>query len=259
MIMSELKDIQTQFFNSVFSKDSEIFSQISSNNADERFKVYKDTIFINLVEGLAGLYPGVWELLGGECADNAAYRFLHEFKNLPNSGCLYDWGSNFPEFLGSLTELRSLPYIKDYAEYELVKREAYISTLAESTASIETLMEVTSSEKESDIELELIPSLRLFSSKHPIDEIEEVVGGAGAGVVGLDKHYRYGIICKKRGNVISYWVSKELWDFTYILKNSKKNNLEKAAENTQTSSETSIATALSFLFGNNLVHKIHKN
>jgi len=124
-IVTMLEQLQNSFRTSVLQQDTQDLSPFSSPFSAERLTVYRRSVYDNLKDSLRIVYPGVWKLLGDDCANSIAYALIRSMKQLPTSGCLDDWDSGFPEFIASVPELRSLPYLRAYAEFEWAKHLSY--------------------------------------------------------------------------------------------------------------------------------------
>lgn len=182
--MPTLNDIQEQFLKCVFNQDHNLLEAISSSNADSRVNIYRNTVFNGLCHALSVIYPGVWKLLGKECADNAALMFCHTLKNLPTDGCLDRWGKKFATFLGSIPTFATLPYLEDYAWYEFLWHQAYCG---------------------------YGKSVYYFKSKFAIDEIQELLDNPDSTTLDLSTKPSYAIIMRPEQKVLTLWVTPEKW------------------------------------------------
>ncbi|HFE6167594.1 TPA: DNA-binding domain-containing protein, partial [Legionella pneumophila] len=77
--MHELLKLQESFYRNIFKKDVDL-SFISSDFSQERLDVYRQTIFENMINALRITYPGVWKLIGNECANSVAYTYCKKDK-----------------------------------------------------------------------------------------------------------------------------------------------------------------------------------
>jgi hypothetical protein len=106
--MKTLETVQNDFYKAIFQKKSNHADFVSSSHPSERLAIYKHTIFETLRNALAITYPGIWALLGEECSSNIANAFCSLNENLPSSGCLDDWGDQFPDFINQQSVLSNL-------------------------------------------------------------------------------------------------------------------------------------------------------
>lgn len=182
--MLTLKELQKQFLQTIFKKDNSLISQIKSADVDTRISIYRNTIYSGLCHALYVIYPGVWKLLGKECADNAALMFCHDLKNLPVDGSLDRWGQKFVTFLGSLEAFATLPYLEDYAWYEFLWHQAYCG---------------------------YGKSVYYFKSSFPIDEIQALLDNPNIKSLDLKAKPSYAIIMRPKQEVLTLWVTREKW------------------------------------------------
>ncbi len=252
--MHKLEDIQNSFYQAIFQRDLEKLSFISSSYPAERFNIYRQTIFENMSNALAITFPGIWKLLGKECADNAAYIFCQQQKNLPISGCLDNWGEQFIEFLGQQKELQEFPYLEDYARYEWLKHKAYG---AEPAITIKaTDLESIPEDIIESIGLSLLPSVFIFSSNFPLADIEKIIEDSTAEAIILNIHKTCAVISRLENKVTTFWLTEDLWLFiSYIEQN--LNLLQASSKAQESHPDFDLAEAIHFLLQNQLIGRIN--
>lgn len=226
--MHELLKLQQTFYHNIFKQDADL-SFISSNFPQERFDVYRQTIVENMINALKITYPGVWKLLGEECSNSAAYAYCQTDRNLPKTGCLDDFGGDFPGFLGTLNQLSGLPYLKDYAHFEWLKHVAYMAADSKPIGP-SNLMSIPEDEID-HVTFHFCPSAYLFHSKYPLFDIHEIVQDVSAKAITLNHEEAYGIIARKDNDVHTYWTTEDNWHF--IRRLSEGATLLESAEYTQ--------------------------
>ncbi len=252
--MHKLEDIQNSFYHSVFQRDLEDLSFISSSYPLERLNIYRQTIFENMSNSLSITFPGIWKLLGKECADNAAYAFCHQRKNLPISGCLDNWGEQFIDFLSQQKELQAFPYLGDYAHYEWLKHKAYGAKSAIAIKAID--LEAIPEDIIESIGLTLLPSIFIFSSKFSLAEIEKIVEDSTAEAINLNIHKTCAVIARLENKVITFWLAEDLWLFIHYIE--RNLNLLQASNKIQELyPDFDLAEAIHFLLQNQLIAKIN--
>lgn len=208
--MQALEELQRTFYDAVFSKEPAL-DFVSSKYPSERFDTYRRTIFENMRNALSITFSGTWKLLGEECANSVAYAFCKIKNNQPFSGCLDDWGADFPKFLSAQEPLKTLPYLKDYATYEWLKHQAYCAknVKAMSSASFATIPE----EEIDDTCFVFIPSFAVFTSDFPIMDIHEIATNPDAKSIDLKSCKSYAVIARPEDEVLTLWISEDLWHF----------------------------------------------
>lgn len=201
--MLSLLQIQKSFYNSLFHNEEVTF--ICSEDPQERFDVYRKTIFENMLHALKTTFPGVWELLGESCANQAAFSYCRLFENLPKTGCLDDFGEQFPAFLETLSPLQTLPYLKAYASYEWLKHLAYHAKEAKSLSPSD--LKKVPQEKIENMIFHFIPSFFLCQSEYPLFDIQEVIQ-KNTDLITLSKKQTYILIVRIQDEVVTYWISE---------------------------------------------------
>ena len=81
-----------------------------------RLSIYRNTATSVLVNALRLAFPAVQRLVGAECFEGAARRFVDV--SSPRSAWLEEYGAAFPTFLAQLSDLASIPYLADVAHLE---------------------------------------------------------------------------------------------------------------------------------------------
>lgn len=190
--MLALSTLQQAFLNEVFRKPSEFTNLIASEDAKDRLQVHRDTIFKGLCHALSVIYPGIWQLLGSECANNAALMFCHTLSNLPTSGCLDHWGKKFPKFLASVSAFASLPYLPDYAWFEYLSHQVYCG---------------------------YGKSVYFFESIFPIDQIQDLLASPNPQPLDLQRKPSYAILTRSENKVLTLWMNAEKWQSLQLREN----------------------------------------
>lgn len=229
--MSKLNIVQQQFTDALLEqeKQNNLLDFVKSDYANQRLNIYRQTIIQNLRQALEITYPGIWVLLGKECADSAAYVFCQDQKNLPLSGNLDEWGENFPIFLENQPEFQGLPYLKDFGRYEWLKQLAYgqpdrkhityndLNNLSEKTLEQSKLI--------------LHPSVYLMESKFPLDKILELVENFDISGFELKNYKTYALISRVENCVMTYWITED--NFLFFQNVLNRLTLAECLENTE--------------------------
>ncbi|MDI9700789.1 DNA-binding domain-containing protein [Burkholderia cenocepacia] len=84
--------------------------------AEARLSIYRNTVTTVLVNAIRLAFPAIQRLVGAECFDGAARRFIDA--SPPDSAWLDEYGAAFPAFLAQLPEVASIPYLADVAHVE---------------------------------------------------------------------------------------------------------------------------------------------
>lgn len=243
-----LESIQRQFCQSLFVPEPNL-DFIESDNAADRFAIYRHTIQENLRHALELTFPGIWVLLGCDCANGAAYLFIKQAENFPTTGCLDDWGEGFPAFLATIEELKSLPYLSDFAKFEWLNHVAY-GAKDETVLKAKDLQKITE-----DTVFIFHPSVCFFASSYPIHHIQDLIKNPDQSEISLDTGGCQAIILRVDYCVTICWLAKPDWQFLFSL--SQGYHLEKAYEEIMaTYSDFDLVKNLHFMMKNEIIHQI---
>lgn len=246
--------LQKSFLEAVLDpKDAPEF--IASAHAKERFNVYRQTIFFNLQQTLSSTFPGIWALLGDATANSIAYEFYVTHRHLPTSACLDDYGEKFPNFLKNLEQLRSYPYLSDYADYEwlkhLVKQEKHVNALLP-----EDFLSINNIDWE-QASFEFIDAFKMFQSHHPIDEIQHMLTNPDIPSITLNTQSSYSIVVRPQEELLTYWINQDRWIFIHRLW--KGGTLFDSAEALlEQYPNFNLVESLRFIFQHHMIKKIRR-
>ncbi len=250
--MHDLLKLQKQFFSNTFNQDNNL-DFISSDFPQERFDIYRGTIIENMINALKITYPGIWTLIGDECANGITRRYCQSESNLPSTGCLDDFGGNFPEFLLTIQQLNQIPYLKDYARYEWLKHLAYHAP--DSTPFHRNELLAIKQDDIGQITFRCTPSVHLFQSKYPLSDIHQIVLDSSAKEIPLKEEDTYGIVSRKENEIYTYWVPEGDWLFVKNL--ASGSTLEESAIAAQSIPDAfDLSAGITFVLQSQLVDKI---
>jgi hypothetical protein len=251
--MKMLESIQNNFYTAIFQGHTSEQDFIASSHPIERLAIYRQTIIDNLCNALALTFPGVWKLLGEQCANNLAHAFCRDKHNLPSSGGLDDWGAHFPDFLSHQQQLLGLPYIKDYATYEWLKHQAYCSPSSHVISGGD--LQAVPEDLIESIKLKFLPSFFMISSIFPLNEIQDIVENPQAEAINTNKNRVYALIARSENTVEVFWVGAEFWLFIDFLVHGL--SLGKALQNMQEKNlDFNLAQSLHFILQKKFVAQI---
>lgn len=205
---------QVAFYQAILGKKTDS-AFIASSDADERLAIYRQTVIQNLIHALSLTYPGVWKLLGQGCADGIAKRYCQTETHLPTTGCLDDWGEGLVYFFKTIPEVKSLPYLEDYARYEWHKHQSLCANPLKNL-SLSTINNLLNNIPEARITFH--PSLQLFLSQYPIDDIDALIQNPDHPGITLKCSPTYGLIIRLDQGVTTYWIDKNCYEFIACLK-----------------------------------------
>jgi hypothetical protein len=135
----------------------------------ERLSIHRNTARSALLNALRLSFPVVQRLVGETFFEGAAQCFIDEAPGgIPDSACLYDYGTEFAGFLESFPPAAELPYLGDVARLEWAVNRALHAPDAErlDAARIGSLLG-----GRADAHLVLHASIGLLSLRYPADTI----------------------------------------------------------------------------------------
>lgn len=144
-----------------------LLQPIEDGDHRRRFDVYRNNRMVSLIETLRSTYPALTQLVGDEFFKAAASAFID--MSPPIQPVMAEYGAEFGHFMASLPNTEKLPYIKDIAELEWWRLQAYhcvdtpvlqLSALAD--VAPDSMME---------LRLECHPALHCLVSKWPVGSI----------------------------------------------------------------------------------------
>jgi hypothetical protein len=134
---------------------------------EKRFAVYRNNVYVSLVEAVRASYGVIERLVGKEFFHAMARAYVGE--NLPCSPVLLEYGADFPAFIERFEPAATLPYLADVARLEWAWQEAYHAADAEplSPAALASV----AAPALGGLILQLHPTLRLLRSPWPVFSI----------------------------------------------------------------------------------------
>ena len=170
--MSRLKGLQDAFCEALWDADKPVPEGVVGRTREpsaKRFNVYRNNVYLSLIEAIANRYPVVARLVGEEFFAAAARAFVEAHP--PQNPMLLAYGGVFADFLADLDPVRDLPYLPDVARLEWAWHEAYHARDADPLGADD--LDGVPPERVPDLTLSLHPSLRLVSSAYPVVSIWE--------------------------------------------------------------------------------------
>lgn len=256
--MSDLRTLQEHFFKSIAGDDeAQLLSFIKPSQipASARFKIYKNTSFENLYNALKTTFPGIWNLIGEECARSVSYAFTKDIKNLPTSGSIDNWGKDFPKFLSTVSELSDLKYLEDYAEFEWLQHLSFCAMDAGILDPVE--LQKVPGDLIEKVKFAFHPSVFFLKSEYPLDQIYELLEDPATSIskINLNDGPTYTILCRVDNHTNMLWVTCDVFDFTLLL--SKGNTLGDAIVTMQTANPRfDFSQSLAFVLNKGLLTSI---
>jgi len=216
--MHSLKELQENLLQSIMGNNLSPESIKQNNNIDiaDRLGVHRDTVLENFISSLKITYPGVWKLIGEDCARGVALAYSHNLSNLKTRAEMNSFGDEFPEFLKNFESTNHLQYLHDFATLELLRSKSY-GTINESCLSAEDMRDFFINGDEGG-EFELNSSVYFLKSEFPLMNIQELLDNPKINDLSIDNSVTYIIVCRVQGIIETLYLSQKQWQFLYSLK-----------------------------------------
>ena len=152
--MLTLEDMQARMRDAILSSEPARLDDIFGPTAP-RFEIHRRHFVQSITAALEKTFPGVVNLVDARFFAYAANEFVRA--RPPTSPCLFEYGAELAEFLDAFPPCAALPYLSDVARMEWAMHSVFHA--------------LESGEKD------FPASLRLFSSRWPVDAIWRVATG----------------------------------------------------------------------------------
>ncbi|TNG01493.1 MAG: DUF2063 domain-containing protein [Gammaproteobacteria bacterium] len=168
--MSALPELQQAFFNGIFKRDHAIYAHLMANdrlNKEQRFDIYRGSVFGILTTALSEIYPVCKKLVGETFFSAMCEPYIKT--HLSNSPNLQNYGKPFAGFLKTFEPVANLPYLPDVARLEWVWHTAF-HALDTKPLDYQKLSKL-SEEQASQVTFQLSPGSTLLRSTYPVDKV----------------------------------------------------------------------------------------
>ena len=211
--MSRLAELQKTFHDSILSRDMHsivpFLEECDKLPSDERLSVYRSNYYVLLTDVMSETFSRVRTLVGDDYFKQVVYAFLAKYP--PTTGCLFDYGNEFPDFLDTLPTAKDLPYLSDIARLEWIMNQAYYAQDS-SPFSQKQLAEI-SEENLPKLRFEYPPSTHFLQSPFPLKKIWELANGEHNNTVDLKEGAAYALVIRPIQEVQIYWLMEEVYVF----------------------------------------------
>ncbi len=183
----------------------------------KRFQVYRNNVYISLVDVIAAQFPVCVQFVGEEFFKAVAREYVA--KNMPKNPKMFEYGENFPEFLDEFAPAKAAPMLPDLARFEWAWNLAYHAAEA-GTINGDDLAHIAP-EFMQGLCFTFHPSFQLFHSHHPIVDLwlahkNDVTGG-----LQLPDEAQYAIIVRPEAHVQVIPIAQTQFEFIAALKSGK--------------------------------------
>ena len=252
--MLSLETIQESLLDSIFGGKGNL-AFIKANGlikAEHRLRVHQDTVFENFVTALKITYPGIWRLIGPDCARGVALAYSHEFINITDRSNISGFGESFPGFLEKFPSTKHLDYLPDYARMEWLRSKSYESP-NQKPISLEQFNKSLSNDPEGVL-FEFSCSTFFLQTNWSLAKIQLLLDGKHeCKKIDMVHEECFVLICRVRGRIETLFLKKKQWQFLFALKKGK--NLGQALEQMDISNDldTKIAKIISLLLEKEII------
>lgn len=111
--------MNASFKAALLTENNHFIDEVKASSTEEktvRLNVYRNNIFVSLIDALADIFPVTQRLVGETFFRAMAREFITH--NPPKTPLISDYGDDFPDFLRNFPPVQSLPYLADLAALE---------------------------------------------------------------------------------------------------------------------------------------------
>ncbi|MBA2628841.1 MAG: putative DNA-binding domain-containing protein [Rickettsiaceae bacterium] len=252
--MLSLETIQECLLDSIFGgKGNLAFIKVNGSiKAEHRLRVHQDTVFENFVKALEITYPGIWRLIGPDCARGVALAYSHEFINITDRSNIGGFGENFPGFLEKFTSTKHLDYLSAYARIEWLRSRSYESP-NQKPISLEQFNKSLSNDPEGVL-FEFNCSAFCLHTNWSLAKIQLLLDGKHeCKKIDMVHEECFVLICRVRGRIETLFLEKEQWQFLFALKKGKTLGQALEQMNISNDLDTKIAKIISLLLEKEII------
>lgn len=159
------QNFQNQFTDNLLAQTSPVISK--------RFAVYRNNVFVSLVDALKSRFPAVQNAVGEEFFTALARDYAGS--NPPTSPMMMYYGDNFPDYLRNFTPLADYPWIGDLAYLECKITKSYHAR-DERALDLERL-KVLKADELYELRFVFHPSFHMIESRFPVFTIWQMNTG----------------------------------------------------------------------------------
>jgi len=149
--------------------------------ASKRFAVYRNNVFVSLVEALKARFPAVECAVGAEFF--AALARDYAGSHTPTSPLMMHYGDSFPSYIDAFSPLNDYPWMADLARVECAITKSYHAR--DATPLGPAAFVAIAPEKLEQLHFTLHPAFKLMPSTFPIVRLWQMNRGEAA-IIPLD-------------------------------------------------------------------------
>jgi len=139
----------------------------------KRFAVYRNNVFVSLVEALKARFPAIQNAVGPVFFEALARDYAGA--NAPTSPLMMHYGDSFPDFIEAFPPLAEYPWMADLARLECTITHSYHA--ADSASLGPEAFALIAAEDLAQLRCTLHPALNLVASRFPIATLWQMNSG----------------------------------------------------------------------------------
>lgn len=167
-LIMKLGELQSLFGDALLYKNDLIAGQIkekSSFSGSDLLQLYRNSFVMGVTEALQATYLHTLSLVGEEFFNAAARQFI--LQQPPQENNIMAYGDGFSDFLKSLEQLTTMPYIAEMARFEWLLEETTNTHIENATLNV-TKLGALQNAQFADIIFHIPEQVSLFSSGQDI-------------------------------------------------------------------------------------------
>ena len=173
--MATLAQIQDIFSTAVFDVERSLPSSIKQvgtpANTKVRFDVYRNNVFVALIDMIEARFPVVLRLVGDEFFRGVARSYVKA--RPPGMQASIQYGATFADFLKTFPPVEDLPYLPDVAALEWACHEARFAKDEPAPAISDAQQRLASAARDVTPKIRFHAATRCIKSKFPVHAIWE--------------------------------------------------------------------------------------
>ena len=171
----KLNELQYQFSDALLYKNELVSAQIKNKKAfsnNELLQIHRNNFIMGVTESLSATYQHTLALVGEAFFNAVTRQFI--LQHPPHENNMMTYGVGFSDFLGTLTQLKSLPYVAEMARFEWLLEQTTNKPVQTSLLDIAQLALLKPQQLES-ITFQVVTQVGLFSSEQNIQHLYQMI------------------------------------------------------------------------------------
>lgn len=194
-----LRELQQGFADAVLGHGDGVAAWVDGAGLDPsaRLRVYRHAVAATFTATLRDSYPTVYALVGEVFFDLLAARYRQQHPS--TCGNLQEFGNALADFVASMAEVQTLPYLPDVARLDWLRQCA---ALAPDAAPVDRAMSAAAATLAPDrLRMKLHPSLQRLRSDHAVLTIWQWCQAQDGKALRLDGSGEYVLLWRDGGQV----------------------------------------------------------